>query len=380
LAVVVTRGGSATNAATVHYATTDNAGSSNCNVLNQGFANSRCDYETTVGTLNFAAGETSKTLLIPIIDDAWAEGTESFTITLSNPIGAVLGSPSVTTVTLVDNETTSGPNPLSQADFFVRMHYIDFFTREPDAGGLAFWSNQITSCGANAGCVEIRRINVSGAFFLSIEFQETGYLVERIYKTAYGSSTGTSTLGGTHQLSVPVIRFNEFLPDTQQIGRGVVVGQPGWELALENNKVAFLNEFVQRPGFINAFPTSLTPQQFVDMLFVNAGVVPTAAERKSAIDEFGPVAGNTTDTAARARAVRLVAENPTLNQLEKNRAFVLMQFYGYLRRNPNDAPDSDYTGYDYWLGKLNQFNGNFIDAEMVKAFLVSSEYVQRFGP
>jgi hypothetical protein len=62
------------------------------------------------------------------------------------------------------------------------------------------------------------------------------------------------------------------------------------------------------------------------------------------------------------------------------RAFVLAQFFGYLRRNPNDMPDSDYTGYDFWLGKLNQFNGNFVDAEMVKAFLVSGEYVQRFGP
>src|SRR6202008_1456102 len=218
LAVVVTRAGSASNAATVHYETSDNAGSSNCNVLNQGFANSRCDYETTVGTLNFASGETSKTLLIPIVDDVWAEGNESFTITLSNPSGAVLGSPSVATVTLIDNESSTGTNPISQAGFFVRMHYIDFFTREPDAGGLAFWSNQITSCGADPGCVEIKRINVSAAFFLSIEFQETGYLVERLYKTAYGSSTGTSTLGGTRQLSVPVIRFNEFLPDTQQIG------------------------------------------------------------------------------------------------------------------------------------------------------------------
>jgi hypothetical protein len=55
-------------------------------------------------------------------------------------------------------------------------------------------------------------------------------------------------------------------------------------------------------------------------------------------------------------------------------------YFGYLRRNPNDAPDSDYTGYDFWLTKLNQFNGNYINAEMVKAFLSSIEYRQRFGP
>jgi hypothetical protein len=57
-----------------------------------------------------------------------------------------------------------------------------------------------------------------------------------------------------------------------------------------------------------------------------------------------------------------------------------MEYFGYLRRNPNDAPDSDYSGYEFWLSKLNQFNGNFINAEMVKAFIGSAEYRRRFGP
>ena len=84
--------------------------------------------------------------------------------------------------------------------------------------------------------------------------------------------------------------------------------------------------------------------------------------------------------AARGRALRRVAENSLLNQQEFNRAFVLMQFFGYLRRNPNDPQDTDYTGYDFWLAKLNQFNGNFVNAEMVKAFITSTEYRSRFGP
>ena len=92
------------------------------------------------------------------------------------------------------------------------------------------------------------------------------------------------------------------------------------------------------------------------------------------------MAGNTTNNAARASALRRVAENSTLQQQEFNRAFVLMQFFGYLRRNPNDPQDTDYTGYDFWLTKLNQFNGNFQNAEMVKAFISSAEYRQRFGP
>jgi len=59
---------------------------------------------------------------------------------------------------------------------------------------------------------------------------------------------------------------------------------------------------------------------------------------------------------------------------------VLMQYFGYLRRNPNDAPDGNFVGYDFWLDKLNSFNGDFNRAEMVKAFLSSAEYRRRFGP
>jgi hypothetical protein len=123
----------------------------------------------------------------------------------------------------------------------------------------------------------------------------------------------------------------------------------------------------------------LTPAQFVDGLIGKAGFVPTAAERQAFINEFG-AAGNTADTAARARVVRAIAENGTFSQLEKNNAFVLMQYFGYLRRDPNGGQDTDYTGYDFWLSKLIQFNGNYINAEMVRAFISSDEYRHRFGP
>jgi hypothetical protein len=221
----------------------------------------------------------------------------------------------------------------------------------------------------NPACIDIRRTNVSAAFFLSIEFQETGYLVYRFYKAGYGNISG---------LPVP-LRLNEFLPDTQQIGKGVVVGVGSWQAQLEANKQSYALDFVTRTRFTSAYATSMTPAQFVDALFLNAGVVPTAADRTAAINEFGS-ATNTSDMAARARALRRVAGNATLNTQEFNKAFVLMQYFGYLRRNPNDAPDADFAGYNFWLGKLNEFNGNFINAEMVKAFIVSGEYKQRFGP
>jgi hypothetical protein len=263
------------------------------------------------------------------------------------------------------------PNRIDDPQFFVTQHYRDFLNREPDASGLAFWVNEITSCGNNSGCIQVKRVNVSAAFFLSIEFQETGFLVYRFYKAAYGNMPGAP---------VPV-RFNEFLPDTQQIGQDVVVGVGAWQAKLEENKRAFAAAFVTRSRFTSAYVTSLTPAQFVDALYANAAVTsPPAAERSAAINEFGAT-GNTADAAARGRALRRVAENSTLGQQELNRAFVLMQYFGYLRRNPNDAPEQglNFDGYNFWLNKLNQFHGDYVAAEMVKAFITSGEYRQRFA-
>jgi hypothetical protein len=261
-------------------------------------------------------------------------------------------------------------NPLDATDYFVRQQYLDFLGREPDESGFNFWSNQIRSCGNDATCLEVRRINTSAAFFLSIEFQQTGYLVYRTYKSAYGNMPNAP---------VPV-RLEEFLPDTKEIGQGVVVNKTGWETVLENNKQAFMSEFVQRSRFASAHPETMTPAEFVDRLFANAEVTPVGSQRAEAISEFGSAA-NTSDLAARARALRRVGENQRLAEQESNRAFVLMQYFGYLRRNPIDAPEStlDYRGYNFWLDKLNAFNGNFANAEMVKAFLLSGEYRQRFG-
>ena len=363
--LVVTRLGDASAPASVNYATAD------------GSANERSDYLTALGTLRFAAGQTSKTITVFIINDSYGEAPETFSVSLTSPINASLGAPSVCTITITSNETVNGPNPVRDAsldtDFFVRQHYLDFFNRAADPSGLSFWKNQIDEC-ATQECRDLRKINVSAAFYLSIEFQQTGYLVERFYKASYGDAIGTSVIDGPHQLAVPIVRFREFLGDTQQIGEGVVVGEPGSDQVLENNKRFFAEEFVQRARFIAAFPPSLTAAQFVDQLNLNAGSPLSQAKR----DQL--VGGLNSGTLTRGEAVRAVAEDPVFSAAESNRAFVLMQFFGYLRRNPNDAPDADYSGYDFWLRKLNQFNGNFVEAEMVKAFLVSGEYIGRFGP
>jgi len=249
----------------------------------------------------------------------------------------------------------------------------------PDSSGFQFWLGQINQCGSNAPCTEVQRISVSASFFLSIEFQQTGYLVERTYKSAFGNApNATSTFGGSHSVVAPIVRFSEFIPDVKQIGQGVIVLQPGWDTLLENNKVAYFNSFVQRTRFTTDYPTSMTPSAFVNQLFTRAGVTPSASELQAAVNEFGS-ASDTSNIAARGKALRDVADNPTLTNAEFNRAFVLMQYYGYLRRDPNNGNgDTDYTGYDFWLTKLNQFSGNYINAEMVKAFLSSVEYRNRF--
>ena len=269
--------------------------------------------------------------------------------------------------------TAQNNNPIDQTDFFVKQQYADFLNRTPDAGGLAFWSSQINNCGTDTTCRDSARVNTSGAFFLSIEFQETGYLVERTYKTAYGDATGNSTVGTQHTLPVPIVRFNEFLTDQRAISNGVIVNQGDWQTQLENNKVAYFNSFVQTSRFSTKYFSTMLPTDFVHTLNLNAGSPMTAGE------EAQEVAALTAGSKTRARVLRDIAEHPALAKAETNRAFVLMQFFGYLRRNPNDPPDRDYSGYDFWLSKLNQFNGDFVAAEMVKAFIASGEYRSRFG-
>ena len=367
LNVGVSRTGDTSGASTVDYTTSDPAGANDCNLPNT-LASSRCDYLTTLGKLTFAAGETSKTVSIPIVDDVYSEGNETFTITLSSVTGATLGT-ATATLTITDNESVNVANPIDTTSFFVRQHYIDFLNREPDGPGLAFWSDQINSCGADPQCIEIKRINVSASFFLSIEFQETGYLVYRTYKSGFGDINPPTV--------VPVpVRFPDFLRDTQQIGTGFQFLAPGSEALLEANKVAYMLAFAQRADFLGAFPITMTAAEFVDKLNLNAGGVLSSAERTDLINGMSSSA----NVAQRAAVLRAVAEDSDLKSAESNKAFVVMQYFGYLRRNPNDAPDPDFRGFDFWLAKLNQFNGNFVNAEMVKAFITSIEYRQRFAP
>jgi hypothetical protein len=191
-----------------------------------------------------------------------------------------------------------------------------------------------------------------------------------MYKAAYGDAKEKST-----GLPVPIVRRAELTTDSAIVGQGVVVNSPGWEQKLDANKQTYSLAFVQRQRFIDAYPPDLAPDQLVAKLNLNTGNVLTQDETNALVAELSM------DPSAigRAKVLLKIAENSLFDGREKNRAFVLMQYFGYLRRDPDGTPDSNYSGYQFWLSKLGQFGGDFMQAEMVKAFIQSTEYRQRFA-
>ena len=267
-------------------------------------------------------------------------------------------------------------NPIDTARTFVFHQYADFLSREPDGPGWDFWEREITVCGSDAQCIDRKRVNTSGAFFLSSEFQGTGYFVYRVYKGALNRRP----------------RFVEFLPEVRQVAAGIVVNNALSPQAIDSNKRAFALAFVGRDEFRREYPEGMSNVEFVNRLVAKTGVTVSSEDRAALVAELDSGAGGQGER--RARVLYRVVDgtrtersptNPVdvvqvyetsygkaFYDQEFNRAFVLMQYLGYLRRDPDEG------GYGFWLAKLNQF-GNFTDAEMVKAFIVSAEYRSRFG-
>jgi hypothetical protein len=212
-----------------------------------------------------------------------------------------------------------------------------------------------------------------------VEFQNTGYFAFRFYRASFPDGT---------QRPRGLPRYTEFLRDSQQLGRGVVVGTPNWEALLEQNRQGYALDWVDRTDFLAEYPTTMTRDEYIAKLFSRLGVMPTQQERNQAVSAWDAL-GSLKEK--RARTIRAVVDTGGVLNAQYNPAFVLFQYFGYLRRNPNDAPDNNFSGYDFWLNKINAFSQPGEDvrndqvalarvkrAEMVKAFLVSGEYRQRF--
>ncbi|MFN2454726.1 MAG: Calx-beta domain-containing protein [Pyrinomonadaceae bacterium] len=334
--ITVVRTGSSVGAATVDYA------------IAEATAQQRSDYTLTSGTLAFADGETAKTFTVLIIDDAYAEPTETITLALSNPSGSatVLGTQPVATLRIIDNDASAPTtNPIDTTPLFVRQHYLDFLNRESDAGGLDYWSGLISQCrNDDQQCINTRRVLVSAAFFVEQEFQDTGSFVYRFYKASYGERP----------------TYAQFMPD-----RSKVVGGAD----LEAGKQSFAEAWTQRPEFLKVYPQELPPATFIEQL----------------INKVKAATGNTVDLSANSNAylrtlqqsgrgalLRQIVDETAFKQAEYNNAFVLMQYFGYLRRDPET------DGYNFWLDVLNNRVANNYRG-MVCAFITSAEYQDRFS-
>jgi hypothetical protein len=359
----VTRMGNTTDAATVDYRTTDSdTFTVGCfdQTNNNGGAYARCDFATTVGTLSFASGETSKTITVPLIDDGYAEGAETFTLRLSNSTGATLGTPGLATVTITDNDAAGAANPVvSSFPFFVRQQYLDFLSREADSGGLNAWLGVLNGCpdaftvpNAPSQC---DRIYVSGeGFFRSTEFQLKGFYVFRFYRVAFN-------------------RLPEYLEVVSDMS--LVAGQTAEEVYARKAQLATL--FAERAEFKAAYG-GMTNTQYVTALLSRYQLTQVITPDPAQPDTGGKVTLTSTEltnrlnsnTMNRAQVLRAVADSDAVGASEFTNAFVGMQYYGYLRRKPDPA------GFNSWLSVLQAGNVR----TMVDGFLNSVEYKLRFGP
>jgi len=239
-------------------------------------------------------------------------------------------------------------NPLDNSFFFVSQQYRDLLGREADLGGLAFWAAEIDACSGNdIECLVNRRTRVSAAFFVENEFQRTGSFVYRSFKGGLGRQPS----------------FAEFNAD-----RPLIVEGPN----LEQTKQAYSLLFVQRSECILKYNMATTAEQFVDAVIATIQAtsgVDLTGQRASLINTYN-TGGDL--NSRRALALRAAIDNPAFTEAEYNPSFVLMQYFGYLIRDPDSG------GYDFWLEVLNNRDANNFRG-MVCSFITSKEYQERFS-
>ena len=353
--VTVTRTGDTSGTVSVDYRTLDSNLAVPCaERASAGRAFPRCDYASTAGTLTFAPGQTAQTFNVPLVDDAHAEDTEGFTVQLSDYSGVANTSILQARVNITDNDAAGAQNPLDNHAFFVRMHYLDFLSREPEPTGQQAWLDVLNNC-PNAfntdpasPSAQCDRVTVSSSFFRSTEFYNKGYFVYRFYRASLGRRPA----------------YAEIADDMARVTGAT-------EAEVTARRAAFATEWLARPEVAARYPATLAPEAFVDLLLQTAGV---------ALATPDPVSGATRDSLvnelrlgnrSRAEVLRTVVESREVDAKEFNGAFVAMQYFGYLRRDPEEP------GYTNWLNYLNANPTDF--RTMVNGFLYSQEYRLRFG-
>jgi len=232
---------------------------------------------------------------------------------------------------------------INDIDFFVQQQYIDFLGRMPDSTGFANWIATLNNC-PNGGLGEFDnpqcdRVHVSAGFYLSLEFQGRGYWAYRFYDAGLGRR--------------PL--YSEFIPDLQKVGGAQ---SPDQEIVSKNQ---YMNDFVNKPEFKGIYD-ALSNQGYVDKLEQTSGVT---ISNKAAL-----VSALNGGTQTRAQVLRTVMESQAVFDKFFNRGFVTMQYFGYLRRDP------DTIGFKNWVDTLNADPSNF--RHMIFGFIYSTEYLTRF--
>jgi hypothetical protein len=337
LDVTVTLSSPAPNAMSVDYETAADVILQPC-VEVSGIGSERCDFTTTLGTLRFGAGEQSKTFSLFVTDDSYVEGAETFTVSLSSPTGGVqLATQPTAIVTITDNDSAAGaPNPVDEPLFFVRQHYIDFLNRSGEQAGVDSWVNQLTICGDSLTC---NRVAVSSAFFGSQEFMLKGDFVFRAYQVCLNEHPN----------------YREFTRDSQRVTGATA--EAVWAA-----RDAYMHEWMSYPEFKSRYD-SLSNHDYV--LKLEEGAKGPVSNESSLIDALDK------GTMNRESVAYNIVESPEVKSRLYNEAFVMMEYWGYLRRDPEPA------GYQAWLGYLNENPDRY--REMVRGFVDSVEYRMRFG-
>lgn len=343
--LIITRLGDLTHPATVDYATNDNCRDAQRVPQNPcaGSASDRSDYVSATGTLRFASGEATKTIILTTIDDARVEGDESLSLVLTNATGATLGEQRSATVIITDNDTSAdAANPIDEPRFFVRLHYLDFLGREPEQRGWDDWVRVWTNCSNIFNNPLCDRVTISSSFFRSREFYVKGYFIYRHYRVALGRRP----------------TYDEFLRDLPLLN-----AQTGAELNARQDEynLAWMHRAEFTPT-ANTFPS----EQYVNRLLQNIGVTLTGTVTRETL-----IADLHNERRTRAEILRAIVEHPDVERAEYNGAFVTMQYFGYLKRDP------DADGFANWLNYLNAHPTDF--RTMVHGFVASNEYRARFG-
>ena len=284
---------------------------------------------------------------------------------------------------------TNIPITIDDADFFAAQQYIDFLRRFPDAPGHAHWTGEITECSDPAKrfpgeslalCTERKRANTSAAFFLSPEFANGGSFVLRVYWGTLGKLLNFPGCPGVPQNLPGHCRpkYTDYIADMATVAQGIVVNDKLDPNVINSNKQAFVANFITRPEFQQIYG-ALTPTQFVDKLSQTTGIALSNADRTALINEatagnkasvvFKVVDGTTTVTDG--ALVFNTTYGKAYYDAQCDDTFVFIEYIAYLRRNP------DQDGFNFWLAKLKQY-GNWVDAQMVLAFILSPEYRNRF--